>query len=256
MDIFTHITHPSLPPSTILVLQFRAPVDKISVEFPAGLIDGGETPEQAALRELAEETGYGSDDYPATKGKVTHVSRVCADSPGMSTETTVFVTVKVELDDSVKDFPEPKQNLDEGEFVRASRAAMTRPLTSLLDVFRSRSVSLLSKTYTIRWKLTPNWATWSTRGCTTSHSVSSCPVASNRSDSMPHLIVFQEAMRGLYQSRKGDCDSIATHSKLNEAPMRKMSSHNLPSLFLSRALMSCLLPSSTLPLTRTESSQS
>ena len=38
---------------------------------------------------------------------------------GMSTETTVFVTVKVELDGSVG-FPEPKQNLDEGEFVSRS----------------------------------------------------------------------------------------------------------------------------------------
>ena len=39
---------------------------------------------------------------------------------GMSTETTVFVTVKVELDGSVDGFPEPKQNLDEGEFVSRS----------------------------------------------------------------------------------------------------------------------------------------
>lgn len=116
----------------------QAPVNKISVEFPAGLIDAGETPEQAALRELAEETGYGSKEFPATKGKVTHVSKVCADSPGMSTETTVFVIVKVELDGSTPDFPEPKQNLDEGEFVGTLRAS--RVADQLKLVFgRSRS---------------------------------------------------------------------------------------------------------------------
>merc|ERR1712093_51297 len=117
VDIFTQITHPKHPPATILVLQFRPPVDAISVEFPAGLIDEGESPEQAALRELAEETGYGSPDFPATKGRVIEVSEVCADSPGMSTETTVLVSVRVDLDDSTEDYPEPKQDLDEGEFI-------------------------------------------------------------------------------------------------------------------------------------------
>lgn len=35
----------------------------------------------------------------------------------MSTETTVFVCVKIALPDSMTSFPEPKQKLDEGEFV-------------------------------------------------------------------------------------------------------------------------------------------
>jgi 8-oxo-dGTP pyrophosphatase MutT (NUDIX family) len=33
-------------------------VAKTVIELPAGLIDAGETPEQAAVRELKEETGY------------------------------------------------------------------------------------------------------------------------------------------------------------------------------------------------------
>ena len=38
--------------------QYRHGTGKIALEFPAGIIDKGETPEQAALRELQEECGY------------------------------------------------------------------------------------------------------------------------------------------------------------------------------------------------------
>lgn len=46
----------------VLVRQFRFGVQKLSLELPGGVIEQGEDPAAAAVRELAEETGYcGSD---------------------------------------------------------------------------------------------------------------------------------------------------------------------------------------------------
>ena len=46
----------------LLIKQFRPPVNNSVIEFPAGLVDIGETFLQAAQRELREETGYSAED--------------------------------------------------------------------------------------------------------------------------------------------------------------------------------------------------
>jgi 8-oxo-dGTP pyrophosphatase MutT (NUDIX family) len=47
----------------ILVRQYRHGIAQPSLELPAGVIEPHESPEEAARRELAEETGYESDDW-------------------------------------------------------------------------------------------------------------------------------------------------------------------------------------------------
>ena len=42
----------------VLIRQLRPAVNKTVIELPAGLIDKGETPKQAGIRELKEETGF------------------------------------------------------------------------------------------------------------------------------------------------------------------------------------------------------
>jgi ADP-ribose pyrophosphatase len=79
-----------------LVAQYRAPLDTTCVEFVAGLIDAGETPVAAALRELAEETGI-ADGRLGARVAVTRVSPPVCYEPGMTNSLCVIVEVDVAL---------------------------------------------------------------------------------------------------------------------------------------------------------------
>ena len=50
-------------PKLVLIRQYRYPLDTYIYELPAGLVDGDETPAQAAVREMKEETGLTLDVY-------------------------------------------------------------------------------------------------------------------------------------------------------------------------------------------------
>jgi 8-oxo-dGTP pyrophosphatase MutT (NUDIX family) len=47
----------------VLIRQFRIGANEVCLEIPGGMVDPGETPAQAAVRELAEETGYTSTHW-------------------------------------------------------------------------------------------------------------------------------------------------------------------------------------------------
>lgn len=100
------LLHPSKPPSTLLVIQFRPPIGKFTVEWPAGLVDDHESAEQAAIREMKEETGYA--------GKILDVGPVLASDPGLANATLQLVMMEVQLDEGES---MPEQKLDEGELI-------------------------------------------------------------------------------------------------------------------------------------------
>ncbi len=72
----------------VLIRQYRPPVDCYVIEFPAGLIDDGEEPEEAALRELREETGF--------TGKLLEISPKAYSSPGLTDEFLIFAKIEVQ----------------------------------------------------------------------------------------------------------------------------------------------------------------
>jgi 8-oxo-dGTP pyrophosphatase MutT (NUDIX family) len=96
-----------------LVRQFRPPLGKYVIEFPAGLIDDGEPPETTAVRELREETGY--------VGEVVDVTPRSASSPGMSGETLFLV--RMEVDECSDDNLRPETDFDDSEDIETFRVS-------------------------------------------------------------------------------------------------------------------------------------
>lgn len=80
----------TLKPSNRLVLvrQYRPPVNRLTIEFPAGLVNPGEHPEETAVRELREETGY--------RGKVLRLLPPAYSSPGLTSEATRLALMEAE----------------------------------------------------------------------------------------------------------------------------------------------------------------
>ncbi len=74
----------------LLIKEFRVPLNQWVIEFPKGLINQSESINDAALRELKEETGY--------DGTIIKIHPFMATSAYLTDETTI--TVEIEIDEN------------------------------------------------------------------------------------------------------------------------------------------------------------
>ncbi|WP_428769407.1 NUDIX hydrolase [Treponema sp. HNW] len=87
----------------VMVEQWRHGAKTLSIEFPGGVIDKGESPECAAARELSEETGF-------TAGKLISLGAINP-NPALFSNTVHFFAAENLVDTK-------KQNPDEDEFIK------------------------------------------------------------------------------------------------------------------------------------------
>jgi len=100
-----------------MVRQYRKPIDKISLEIPAGKLDAGEDPLVCARRELKEETGL-------TAGNIKHLISIHS-TPGFCNEVLhLYVATDLKAGESCA---------DEDEFISTEKYPISELLNMILN---------------------------------------------------------------------------------------------------------------------------
>jgi len=107
---------PVLPDGRLIVeRQFRYPLHRVVIEFPAGKLDAGESPLATAQRELTEETGYAAARW-------TYL--------GLIHPTVSYSTEAIEFF-IAEDLTHVGQQLDDGEFLDVAEMTVAELLAAL-----------------------------------------------------------------------------------------------------------------------------
>lgn len=113
----------------LLVREYAAGTERYELGFPKGLIDQGETPNEAAVRELKEEIGFGAR-------KLTPLKEVILAPSYFSSKMTLFIAEDLYPEQLEGDEPEPL------DIVRWPLAQGEELLTHL-DFCEARSITAL-----------------------------------------------------------------------------------------------------------------
>ncbi|CAH6810413.1 ADP-sugar diphosphatase NudE [Vibrio chagasii] len=116
----------------LLVREYAAGTERYELGFPKGLIDPGEQPSDAAVRELKEEIGFGAN-------KLTPLKEVILAPSYFSSKMTLFIAEDLYPEKLEGDEPEPL------DIVRWPLAQAEELLTHL-DFCEARSITALLMT--------------------------------------------------------------------------------------------------------------
>ncbi|MCK5672754.1 MAG: NUDIX hydrolase [Spirochaetales bacterium] len=120
----------------LMVEQYRHGNDEITLEFPAGMIDQGELPIDAAGRELLEETGYET-------GGLIEIGAVSPNPAFMNNISYTFIARDLNyLGD---------QNLDKDEFIHFHLIPCIQVIEEMGTGVYSNGVMMMALAYYQRW---------------------------------------------------------------------------------------------------------
>lgn len=122
----------------VVTKEYRFPIADYVYSTPAGNIDSGETPEQAAERELLEEVG-------AKVKQLVKIDDASYSSVGMSDETVVCFAAEVETFEGAR--------LEASEFITYELVPMDKLMEFTNEKVFDLQARLILKTLAYEWKL-------------------------------------------------------------------------------------------------------
>ncbi len=123
--------------SFLMVRQYRHGSQRVTLEFPAGVVEPGEEPHAAAARELLEETGYSADE----------VQEIGATNPNpsfMCNRTYTFVALGVEK--------AGQQALDSHELVEIETVPVAKVIVEMGTEGYDNAIMMSAMAYFLRWR--------------------------------------------------------------------------------------------------------